>query len=84
MRNRSTYPYVEGGRHSERWYDQSGEAVVLNDGDRFLVMCDGGPCMSRLEVYPPRLEIEEHDGIYVLVDDGPRDDWLYVFVPNPG
>ena len=56
--------------------------MVLADGDRFLVMCEGGPCMSRLEVYPPRLEIEEHDGIYVLVDDGPRDDWCYVFVPS--
>jgi hypothetical protein len=82
VRRRSTYPYVEGGRHSERWYDQSDEAVVLKDSDRFLVMCDGGPCISRLEVYPPRLEIEEHDGIYVLVDDGPRDEWVYVFVPN--
>jgi hypothetical protein len=44
-------------------------------------MCEGGPCRSRLEIYPPRLEIAAHGGIYVLVDDGRRDQWRYVFVP---
>ena len=81
-RRRSTYPYVEGGRHSDRWYDQSDELAVLALGDRFFVMCEGGPSTSRLEIYPPRLEVEEHDGIYVLVDEGPRDEWRYVFVPH--
>jgi hypothetical protein len=55
---------------------------VLRCGDRFLVMCEGGPCRSRLEIYPPRVEIAEHEGIYVLVDDGPREQWRYVFVPH--
>jgi len=31
---------------------------------------------------PPRLEIDERDGVYVLVDDGPRDQWRYVFVAH--
>ncbi len=79
---RSTYPYVVGGRHSADWYDQSGEDVVLREGDRFFVACDGGPCDSRLEVYPPRLEIEERTGTYVLEDDGLRERWRYVFHPH--
>jgi len=29
--------------------------------------------MSRLEVFPPRLEIEERCGLYILRDDGPLD-----------
>jgi hypothetical protein len=81
-RPRSTYPYVEGGRHSIDWYDQSGEAVVLRSGDRLFVSCDGGPSSSRLEIYPPRLEIDERDGVYVLVDDGPREQWRYVFIAH--
>jgi hypothetical protein len=54
----------------------------LQPGDRFLVLCEGGPSTSRLEAFPPRLEVQEHDGVYVLVDDGPRDEWRYVFVPR--
>jgi hypothetical protein len=54
----------------------------LQPGDRFLVRCEGGPSAYRLEAFPPKLEIEERDGMYVLVDDGPRDDWRYVFVPH--
>ena len=44
--------------------------------------CEGGPSSSRLEMFPPRLEIDEDDGMYVLFDDGPRDQWRYVFVPR--
>ena len=69
-------------RHSPDWYDQSRELVVLQTGDRLFIRCDGGPCASRLEWFPPRLEIEENDGMYVLDDDGPRDRWCYVFVPR--
>jgi hypothetical protein len=47
-----------------------------------IIQCDGGPCASRLELFPPRLEVEEHDGVYVLSDIGPRDQWCYVFVPS--
>lgn len=47
-----------------------------------FIPCEGGPSTSRLEQYPPPLEIEEHEGTYVLVDDGPLDKWRYVFVPR--
>jgi hypothetical protein len=33
-----------------------------------------------LEVFPPRIEIPEKSGIYVLVDDGPLEAWAYQFV----
>jgi hypothetical protein len=33
-------------------------------------------------MFPPRLEIAERDGIYVLRDIGPRDEWRYDFVPR--
>ena len=71
-----------GPRRSPDWYDQSGEPTVLDIGDRMLIPCEGGPSNSRLESFPPRLEIEEHDGLYVLVDDGPRAQWHYQFVPR--
>ncbi len=69
-------------RHASAWYDQSEEATVLAEGDRLFIACEGGPSQSRLETYPPRLEIDERDGTYVLVDDGPRDQWRYQFVPR--
>ena len=55
---------------------------MLQPGDRLFIACDGGPCASRLEWFPPRLEVAEKDGMYVLDDDGPRDRWRYVFVPH--
>lgn len=71
-----------GPRHSADWYDQSGERTTLEEGDRMLIACEGGPSTSRLDNFPPLLEVAEDDGVYVLVDDGPRDGWRYVFVPN--
>jgi len=47
-----------------------------------FVPCQGGPSTSRLEIYPPPLEIEEREGIYVLEDDGPPEQWRYLFVPH--
>jgi hypothetical protein len=48
----------------------------MEPGERMLIRCDGGPSISRLERYPPPLEIEERrGGVYVLVDDGPPDRW---------
>ncbi len=44
--------------------------------------CEGGPCLSRLEYFPPKLEIEERGGTYVLVDEGQLPDWRYLFVPT--
>ncbi|MDP1795466.1 MAG: hypothetical protein Q8K63_15110 [Acidimicrobiales bacterium] len=72
----------DGPRHSPGWYDQTNEAVALREGDRMYIACEGGPCWSRLESFPPRLEVAERGGLYVLHDDGPRDEWRYVFVPT--
>ena len=58
-------------------HDHHGEMDV---GDRMLIPCDGGPCTSRLVLFPPPLEIEERDGVYVLVDDGSPESWRYDFV----
>ena len=55
---------------------------MLEEGERFFVPCDGGPSTSRLERFPPPLEIEENDGTYVLVDEGPPEEWRYQFVPR--
>jgi hypothetical protein len=71
-----------GPRHEPEWYDQSGEAAVLRPGDRLFVACEGGPSASRLETFPPRLEVPEKGGVYVLLDVGPRDAWRYLFVPS--
>jgi hypothetical protein len=73
---------LPGPRHSAEWYDQSGEPNVLEAGDRMFIHCEGGPSNSRLEAFPPRLEIDEVDGTYALEDMGPRDAWRYVFVPR--
>jgi hypothetical protein len=40
----------------------------------------GRPSISRLEPFPPRIEVPENSGIYVLVDDGPLEAWKYQFV----
>ena len=63
-----------GPRHSPDWYDQTGEEEVLQERDRLFVPCEGGPSWNRLELWPPRLEVAEPDGVYVLLDDGPRTD----------
>jgi len=69
-------------RHSADFYDQREEFVTLRAGDRLLVPCEGGPSVSMLETYPPRLEITEHGGTYVLEDAGERARWRYLFVPD--
>ncbi|MGO8875497.1 MAG: hypothetical protein ACLQNG_07010 [Acidimicrobiales bacterium] len=74
---------ADGARHSLDWYDQSCEPVILRPGDRLFVQCEGGPSASRLELFPPRLEIPERGGTYVLVDDGLRAEWHYLFVLGP-
>ena len=47
-----------------------------------LLWCNGGPSMGRATFYPPPLEIGVQDGVYVLVDDGPVEEWHYDFVPD--
>jgi len=54
----------------------------MQPGERMLIRCEGGPSTSRLERFPPPLEIEERGGTYVLDDDGPPEQWQYVFVAN--
>jgi hypothetical protein len=53
---------------------------VIENGERFFIRCEGGPSRSRLATYPPPLEVDEADGTYVLVDDGPIEEWHYDFV----
>ena len=70
-------------RHSAEWYDQSDDPYPLRPGDRMFIRCEGGgPSTSRLETFPPRLEVEERGGTYVLIDDGSRREWHYVWVPS--
>jgi hypothetical protein len=56
----------------------------MEDGERMLIRCRGGPSQRRLVRYPPPLEVTEHGGMYVLVDDGPPEEWWYDFVPELG
>ena len=58
-----------------------GTLAVVESGDRMLIWCEGGPSIGRAVLYPPPLELEADDGMYVLVDDGPPEQWQYVFVP---
>ncbi len=67
-------------RHSDAFYGETMTDTPLQRGDRMFVRCEGGPCLSRLEVFPPRIEIPEEGGLYVLVDDGPLEAWMYQFV----
>jgi hypothetical protein len=66
---------------SPRWQNHP-VSVFVRPGDRVFVPCEGGPCLSRLEHFPPQLEIEERGGTYVLIDDGDLPDWHYLFVPD--
>jgi len=55
----------------------------MEAGERMLLWCDGGPSISRLERYPPPLEVPVAGGIYVLVDDGGPEQWHYEFTALP-
>jgi hypothetical protein len=73
-----------GARHSEGWYVDTLSDRLPHRGDRMFIRCEGGPCSSRLETFPPRIEIQERGGLYVLVDDGPPGAWVYQFVATAG
>ncbi len=45
-----------------------------------LIPCQGGSTGWRAATFPPPLEFETDDGIYVLIDDGAPDEWSYAFV----
>ena len=55
----------------------------MEPGERMLLWCDGGPSIGRAARFPPPLEVDVAGGIYVLVDDGPPEEWHYVFVAAP-
>jgi hypothetical protein len=55
-------------------------APPMDAGERMFVWCDGGPAVGRVVQFPPPLEVEVDGGIYVLVDDGPPEQWRYQFV----
>jgi len=55
---------------------------TMAPGERMLIPCEGGPSTSRLEHFPPALEVAERDGVYVLEDDGPIAQWRYVFLAH--
>jgi len=59
------------------------DADAVEPGERMLLPCDGGPSISRLERYPPPLEVAVDGGMYVLVDAGPPEEWRYEFVALP-
>ncbi len=69
-------------RHPPDWYKDVVSGSPVRPGDRMFIQCDGGLCISRLETFPPRLEIEERGGLYVLLDDGPLDEWMYRFLAS--
>jgi hypothetical protein len=52
----------------------------VEEGDRMLIPCEGGPSISRLVRYPPPLEIDVGGGTYVLIDVGPPERWRYDFI----
>jgi hypothetical protein len=70
----------DGPRHTAAWYSAVGDEFMVKPGDRLLIPCDGGPSISRLEIFPPPLEIEERGGMYVLEDEGAPAQWRYRFV----
>jgi len=62
---------------------RAGKMAGMERGERMLIPCaGGGPCTSRLENYPPPLEIQVRGGMYILVDDGLPDRWRYDWVPD--
>ncbi len=70
------------GTHSPEWYRPLLDAGAVRVGDQMLIRCVDGPSISRLETFPPPLEVEEPGGVYVLDDDGPVYAWRYLFVPK--
>jgi len=69
-------------RHSPGWYQPLLDSGEVRPGQQLLIRCEGGRSISRLETFPPPLEIEERGGTYVLDDDGPVYRWRYEFVPR--
>jgi hypothetical protein len=58
------------------------DSETVEAGERMLIWCEGGPSPGRAVHFPPPLEIDVAGGRYVLVDDGPPEDWHYAFVSD--
>ena len=58
--------------------------LIVEPGERMLIWCEGGPSLGRAVYFPPPLEIGVEGGVYVLVDDGPPEEWHYQFVKSTG
>ena len=54
----------------------------MDPGDRMVLWCEGGPAMVPATTYPPPLELAASGGMYVLVDDGPPEQWRYAFLAD--
>lgn len=52
----------------------------MDDGELMMIPCRGGPAGWRTATFPPPYEIRVADGHYVLVDDGPPEQWSYEFI----
>jgi hypothetical protein len=61
-----------------------GNTDGVDVGERMLLWCEGGPSIGHATTYPPPLEIAVEAGTYVLVDDGPIDEWHYLFIEERG
>ena len=55
-------------------------ARPVETGERMLLWCSGRCGHGRGRRFPPPIELAADGGIYVLVDDGPAEDWRYEFV----
>ena len=75
-------PHDPDARHTPGWYRQSFGADPARPGAPLMLRCDGGPLVSRLETFPPPIEVAVPGGVYVLVDDGPVHRWHYQFVSD--
>jgi len=73
----------DGPRHSVEFYRRTLGERTTRPGEKVLIRCVDGPRRAVFEIFPPRLEIPHHGGVYVLVDDGPVHGWTYRFVTAP-
>ena len=56
------------------------ELAVPSGQERALV--DALTGMARALRFPPPLELDVDGGLYVLIDEGPPEQWTYRFVPD--
>jgi len=56
------------------------QTLGMRDGEPMMIPCRGGPTGWRTATFPPPLEVEINAGVYVLVDDGQPECWMYEFV----